>query len=129
MCRGAKLFPARFLESNKKKGSLQKLVGVRFSKVHVFCVLKGAVGRQVGDVAAAVLSELKMKNTISNPEVFHYLPEPLSHHVTLVYSKAATMSSFETFRRSLHTSFLLPQDRPLFRRSNSRRNAILSLSE
>ena len=82
-------------------------------------VLKGAVGRQVGDVAAAVLSELKMKNTISNPEVFHYLPEPLSHHVTLVYSKAATMSSFETFRRSLHTSFLLPQDRPLFRRSNS----------
>ena len=78
-------------------------------------VLKGAVGRQVGDVAAAVLSELKMKNTISTPEVFHYLPEPLSHHVTLVYSKAATMSSFETFRRSLHTSFLLPQDRPLGR--------------
>ena len=84
-------------------------------------VLKGAVGRQVGDVAAAVLSELKMKNTISNPEVFHYLPESLSHHVTLVYSKAATMTSFETFRRSLHTSFLLDQDRPLFRRSNALR--------
>ena len=82
-------------------------------------VLKGAVGRQVGDVAAAVLSELKMKNTISNPEVFHYLPESLSHHMTLVYNKAATMSSFETFRRSLHTSFLLPQDRPLFRRANA----------
>ena len=82
-------------------------------------VLKGAVGRQVGDVAAAVLSELKMKNTISNPEVFHYLPQSLSHHLTLVYNKAATMSSFETFRRSLHTSFLLPQDRPLFRRSNA----------
>ena len=82
-------------------------------------VLKGAVGRQVGDVAAAVLSELKMKNTISNPEVFHYRPEALGHHLTLVYNKAATMSSFETFRRSLHTSFLLPQDRPLFRRANA----------
>ena len=44
-------------------------------------VLKGAVGRQVGDIAAAVLSELKMKNSISNPDVFHFLPEDLSHHI------------------------------------------------
>lgn len=82
-------------------------------------VLKGAVGRQVGDIAAAVLSELKMKNSISNPDVFHFLPEDLSHHITLVYSREATMSSFETFRRSIHNSFLLPTDRPLFRRSNA----------
>ena len=82
-------------------------------------VLKGAVGRQVGDVAAAVLSELKMKNSVSNPEVFHFLPEGLAHHITLVYSQAATMASFETFRRSVHTSFLLATDRPLFRRCNA----------
>jgi len=82
-------------------------------------VLKGAVGRQIGDIASAVLSELKMKNTISNPEVFHFKPDILGHHLTLVYSKDATMDSFETFRRSIHTSFMLPTNKPLFRRCNA----------
>jgi len=82
-------------------------------------ILKGAVGRQVGDVAAAVLSELKMKGTISTPEVFHFLPASLGHYVTLVYTKAATQGSFETFRRSIHTSLMLPLDRPMFRRANA----------
>ena len=30
---------------------------------------QGAVGRQVGDIAAAVLSELKMKESVSAPQV------------------------------------------------------------
>ena len=79
-------------------------------------VLKGCVGRQVGDVAAAVLSELKMKGTVSTPEIFHFLPAGLAHHITLVYTAAATQDAFAAFRRSVHTSFLLPADRPLFRR-------------
>ena len=29
---------------------------------------------QVGDVAAAMLSELKMKGSLSAPQVFHFLP-------------------------------------------------------
>jgi hypothetical protein len=37
-------------------------------------VLKGAVGRQVGDVAAAMLAELKSKGSLSAPQVFHFLP-------------------------------------------------------
>jgi len=82
-------------------------------------VLKGSVGRQVGDVAAAVLSELKMKQTISNPEVFHFLPDTLSHHITLVYSKDATMDSFVNFRKTVQTSFMLDTDKPLFRRCNA----------
>jgi len=82
-------------------------------------ILKGAVGRQVGDVAAAVLSELKMKGTISTPEVFHFYPPGLGHYVTLVYTKAAEEGSFENFRRSIHSSLLLPTDRPLLRRSNA----------
>ena len=82
-------------------------------------VLKGCVGRQVGDIAAAVLSELKMKNTISSPEIFHFQPDSLPHTITLVYTQDATTGSFETFRRSIHTSFMLPTDRPLFRRSNA----------
>lgn len=32
-------------------------------------ILQGAVGRQVGDIAAAVLSELKMKESVSAPQV------------------------------------------------------------
>jgi len=81
-------------------------------------ILKGAVGRQVGDVAAAVISELKMKGSISAPQVFHFLPPGLGHHISLIYSKSATTTSFENFRRSVHTSFLLPLDRPLLRRAN-----------
>jgi len=77
------------------------------------------VGRQVGDIAAAVLSELKMKNSISAPQAFHFLPPGLGHHLTLVYTKAATTNTFEVFRRSVHTSFMLPVDRPLLRRANA----------
>ena len=80
-------------------------------------VLKGAVGRQVGDIAAAVIAELKTRETvISNPEVFHFQPESLCHPIVLVYSKDANMSSMESFRRSLHSSFMLSTDRPLFRK-------------
>merc|ERR1719266_2506463 len=86
---------------------------------HLMEILKGAVGRQVGDVAAAVLSELKMKGTISTPEVFHFLPPKLGHHITLVYTKAATEGTFENFRRTIHTNLMLPTDRPLLRRSNA----------
>lgn len=82
-------------------------------------ILKGAVGRQVGDVAAAVLSELKMKGTITTPEVFHFLPPTLGHNITLVYTKAASEGTFDNFRRTIHSSLLLPTDRPLFRRSNA----------
>lgn len=82
-------------------------------------ILKGAVGRQVGDIAAAVLSELKMKESVSAPQVYHFLPPGLGHHISLVYSRAATSAAFEQFRRSVHGSFLLPMDRPLLRRSNA----------
>ena len=78
-------------------------------------VLKGAVGRQVGDIAAAVLAEFKSKATISRPGVHHFHPPGLGHAVTLVYSQAAGEGGLEQFRRSVHKSFLLPLDRPLFR--------------
>ena len=42
----------------------------------------------------------------------------LGHYITLIYSKSASTASFEQFRRSVHTSFLLPLDRPLLRRAN-----------
>jgi len=82
-------------------------------------VLKGAVARQVGDVAASVLSEFKMKGTTSMPEIFHFKPVQLGHFLTSVYTKAASTSTFESFRRSIHQSFLLPLDRPLIRRANA----------
>ena len=61
-------------------------------------VLKGAVARQVGDVAASVLSEFKMKGTTSMPEIFHFKPVQLGHFLTSVYTKAASTSTFESFR-------------------------------
>lgn len=42
----------------------------------------------------------------------------LGHYISLIYSKSATTVSLEQFRRSVHTSFLLPLDRPLLRRAN-----------
>ena len=36
----------------------------------------------------------------------------------MIYSKGASTASLEQFRRSVHTSFLLPLDRPLLRRAN-----------
>ena len=42
----------------------------------------------------------------------------LGHYITLIYSKSATTVSLEQFRRSVHTSFLLPLDRPLIRSAN-----------
>jgi len=84
-------------------------------------VMKGAVGRQVGDIASAVLSQLKMKGTITTPEVFHYYPDLLGHHLTIVYPKNTDNDQFEAFRRTVHTNFLLPLDRPLLRRANRTR--------
>jgi len=82
-------------------------------------VLKGSVARQIGDIAASVLSEFKMRGTTSLPEIFHFKPIELGHYLTSVYTKAASTATFESFRRSIHQSFFLPLDRPLIRRANA----------
>jgi hypothetical protein len=53
----------------------------------LFGVLKGAVGRQVGDMAAAILAELKSTGSVSGPCAFHFRPPGLGHHISLVDCK------------------------------------------
>jgi len=66
----------------------------------------------------SILSELKMRKKTSLPEVFHFKPSPLSHVCSVVYNKSSSTLDFATFRRHLHQLFLIPVDRPLFRRMN-----------
>merc|ERR1719350_1717786 len=86
--------------------------------VDVMEVLKGCVQRQVHEMGRSVLSEFKMRGTVSTPEAFHLKPEPFGHFVTIVYTKTGTCTNFAQFRRHLHNIFLLPVDRPFFRRGN-----------
>ncbi len=83
-----------------------------------FQVLKGCVQRQIHEMGRIVLSELKMRGTSSLPEVFHLRPEPLGHLCTMIYNKRGQCAGFAEFRRHIHRLFLLPVDRPLFRRMN-----------
>ena len=86
--------------------------------VDVMEVLKGCVQRQVHEMGRSVLSEFKMRGTVSIPEAFHLKPKPFGHFVTIVYTKTGTCANFAQFRRHLHNIFLLPMDRPYFRRMN-----------
>merc|ERR1712141_477224 len=86
--------------------------------VDVMEVLKGCVQRQVHEMGRSVLSEFKMRGTVSIPEAFHLKPKPFGHFVTIVYTKTGTCANFAQFRRHLHNIFMLPMDRPYFRRMN-----------
>ena len=86
--------------------------------VDVMEVLKGCVQRQIHEMGRSVLSECKMRGTVSIPEAFHLKPEPFGHFVSIVYTKTGTCTNFAQFRRHLHNIFLLPMDRPYFRRMN-----------
>ena len=81
-------------------------------------VLKGCVQRQIHEMGRSVLSECKMRGTVSIPEAFHLKPDPFGHFVTIVYTKTGTCTNFAQFRKHLHNIFLLPMDRPYFRRMN-----------
>ena len=81
-------------------------------------VLKGCVQRQIHEMGRSVLSECRMRGTVSIPEAFHLKPDPFGHFVTIVYTKTGTCTNFAQFRKHLHNIFLLPMDRPYFRRMN-----------
>ena len=51
--------------------------------VDVMEVLKGCVQRQIHEMGRSVLSECKMRGTVSIPEAFHLKPEPFGHFVTI----------------------------------------------
>jgi|688.fasta_scaffold325185_2 hypothetical protein len=72
-------------------------------------------------MAACVLAEYKRNaaKTLSLPRVFHFRPPGLAHLVTLVYPERADDSVYQPLRRSWHAAFLLPADRPLFRKENA----------
>lgn len=83
-------------------------------------VLKGSVARQIGDIAASVLSELSLKKTkVSTPKANHFRPADLPHFITIVYPAASDTCDFQAFRKSIHDSFMLATDRPAFRKSNA----------
>ncbi len=83
--------------------------------------LSSQLYRQAGDMAACVLAEYKRNaaKTLSLPQVFHFRPPGLAHLVTLVYPERADDSVYQPLRRSWHAAFLLPADRPLFRKENA----------
>jgi hypothetical protein len=86
-------------------------------------VLKGASARQAGDIAACVLGEFKRcrggGEVVSLPQVHHFRPAGLAHFVTLVYPRRVDEAVYQPLRRSWHVNFLLPLDRPLFRKENA----------
>ena len=86
--------------------------------VDVMEVLKGCVQRQIHEMGRSVLSEFRMRGTVSVPEAFHLKPKPFGHFITIVYTKTGTCTNFAQFRRHLHNIFLLSPDRPYFRRMN-----------
>jgi len=81
-------------------------------------ILKGSVQRQIHEMARSFLSEFKMRKTLSLPEACHLYPRPFGHFVSIIYTKTGTCAAFAQFRKHLHKMFLLPVDRPYFRRQN-----------
>ena len=70
-------------------------------------VLKGCVQRQIHEMGRSVLSECRMRGTVSIPEAFHLKPDPFGHFVTIVYTKTGTCTNFAQFRKHLHNPLLL----------------------
>jgi len=95
------------------------LVDKQMQAKEMMHVLKGCVARQVGDLAASILSEFSHKQDVSLPQVYHYKALDLPHFITIIYPAAADTSTFQAFRMSMHNSFMLPSDRPLFRKTNA----------
>ena len=57
-------------------------------------ILKGSVQRQIHEMARSVLSEFKMRGTLSLPEAFHLYPRPFGHFITIIYTKTGTCAAF-----------------------------------
>eukprot|EP00095_Tigriopus_kingsejongensis_P012382 maker-scaffold190_size271632-snap-gene-1.35 protein:Tk12382 transcript:maker-scaffold190_size271632-snap-gene-1.35-mRNA-1 annotation:"conserved hypothetical protein" len=81
-------------------------------------LLKGTVQRQIYEMGRSVISELKTRGTTSLPVAFHFKPQALGHLCSIVYNERATCANFAEFRKHIHGLFLLPLDRPIFRRMN-----------
>ena len=57
-------------------------------------ILKGSVQRQIHEMARSVLSEFKMRGTVSVPQAFHLYPRPFGHFATIIYTKTGTCAAF-----------------------------------
>jgi len=89
------------------------------AKKELMEVLKGSVARQIGDIAASVMSEFSIQKTISKPQVYHFKPNSIAHYITIVYPTKADNCTFENYRKSMHDTFMLPMDAPALRKSNA----------
>ena len=101
----------------KSTGFFSIITPVNFF-IDVMEFLKGSVQRQVHILGGSVLSEFKKLESFSKPEVFHFKPKPFGHFMSIVYTETGTCNFFAPFRMKLHRKFLMPPNRPYFRRVN-----------
>ncbi|XP_045479688.1 ufm1-specific protease 2 [Harmonia axyridis] len=58
------------------------------------------------------------KETLLLPECFHFYPMNCWHFISVWMPKGVDQNEFELNRRTLHEQFLLPMNRPLFKKEN-----------
>lgn len=92
-----------------------------------------ALSTSLGDVRAWFLERLQTQleaclesilkhsenHQVLLPKPFHFWPSELPHAVTVIYPCSKSDDELEDSRRELHGTFLLPTNRPVFRRSNA----------
>ncbi|XP_041781288.1 ufm1-specific protease 2 [Anopheles merus] len=84
-----------------------------------------SVDCSLGLIEAALLEQLRHQNRLYVSKCYHMLPRELGHFVTCVYPLGEAVSEMESFlerqRAIMHKQFVLPLNRPYFRKGNAHR--------
>ncbi|XP_040168487.1 ufm1-specific protease 2 [Anopheles arabiensis] len=84
-----------------------------------------SVDCSLGLIEAALLEQLRHQKRLYVSKCYHMLPRELGHFVTCVYPLGEEVSETDSFlerqRASMHKQFVLPLNRPYFRKGNAHR--------
>ncbi|KAJ1525728.1 hypothetical protein ONE63_008936 [Megalurothrips usitatus] len=84
----------------------------------LFSVLKNSLLHGMSKVEANLVSQLA-SDSLSAPEIYHFLPAQSSFFISTVYAKTHPDVDLRKQREQLHQTFGFPLDQPLFRRSQA----------
>ncbi|XP_072040093.1 ufm1-specific protease 2-like [Amphiura filiformis] len=87
------------------------------SELHMLCT--EGIQRQLRAMETCLINHSIKSGSVCVPKPHHFQPGYLHHFLTLLYPVGIPDQQLEDFRRQVHEQFLLPLDRPLFRRTNA----------
>ncbi|XP_044748570.1 ufm1-specific protease 2-like [Coccinella septempunctata] len=117
--------PICFLTKKQKKTAfipvkidVLSLISKQTSLIRLYAILVESILKNLKAYHLTLLKNLTEKDALVVPECYHFYPINCGHFISVWMPTGVDQGKFEPSRRALHKQFLLPMQRPLFRREN-----------